>query len=442
MDLPLLLRTNAFFAGTDRERVGMEVELAAVDERTGRCVPYAGQRGLRRVLERVRDEWTGEASAESGYVTAVRRSDGACVSLEMGGAIEYASPPADTVHDLATRLGRDLGGLAAMAAEYGVALLPGGNFPFNTSADITWLPRRRAELLKAHYARVAPHAGYEAMTLNLSAQVTLDYLGPVDLARKLRMQALVAPVVHAILVNSPLFAGRPSGLLSRRMHQWQRAEPVRWGPLRAAWLADDEIVAGFVDWAGRLPMIYRRANGTYEPGPDLPFRDLVSERGMSSEQITEAWRQHLDQIWTDVRLRRTLELRGADGPPAEALPAVAALWAGLSYHRPSRAAASGLLSRSTPRDYVSATGETKVAGLAATYGGRPMRELAVEIVRLARNGLEERAAQGLEKPGAARLLEPLEEVVDSGLTYAERTLRGWDGRCDRYVRHFRIKDSL
>ncbi|WP_435820684.1 glutamate-cysteine ligase family protein [Kitasatospora cineracea] len=178
------------------------------------------------------------------------------------------------------------------------------------------------------------------MALSLSTRATLDFLGPEDLTRKLRMQTAVAPAVSALLVNSPLLEGRPCGLLPHRGWAWLRTDPLRTGLLPPALRAD--VSAGdLVDWALGIPLIhYRTADGRYHRAPGGTFADLLRGGLPDGTGPTAAhWSAHLSQLWTDTRVRRTLEPRGADGPPAPHLAALPALWTGLTYHPESCRAA-------------------------------------------------------------------------------------------------------
>ncbi|MDH6710592.1 glutamate--cysteine ligase [Kitasatospora sp. MAA19] len=427
------------------ERVGLEIESGLVDPRTGLAAPYSGERGVRAVLKAVLSQWGGQPLEDSGNLTGVLLDDGSQITLEHGGQVEYSSAPAiglgTAVDEMRTAMER----LAELAADFGWALLPGAGLPFDAPGSIAWVPMRRGALMRDYFARIgeAGSRALEIMSMSLCTQVHLDYVSVDDFAQKLRMQTVASPVIAALLVNSPLQGGRPNQLLSHRSHAWLRMDPRRCGVLPPA-LRPDVDADDVIDWALGIPMIYYRSgDGRFHPAPDRPF-GLLLERGFDDGSVPslDHWASHLSQIWTNVRVRRTLELREADGPPYQHIPAVPALWVGLTYHEPSRTAAWDLLRRYTLRDHRAAMARLPSTGLHTTLGGDPVRELAHELVRLARAGLSARVSAGLEPAKVLDYLDPLDELLDGGRTFAEQCLDRWDKDLARdparYVAAFRV----
>jgi glutamate--cysteine ligase len=446
------LRSVFTGAGSAGERIGIEVEAAALDPATGLAVPYAGPGSVRELLRTLLQHSGGEPMHDGPYLTGVRLGpEGPLVSLELGGAVEYSSAPAPDLVTLVDTTRRDLATLVELAARHGIALVPGGNLPFNGTDDATWVPKPRGEVMRGYYRRHRREGvAYASMTLALSTQVTVDYLPPdedaSDLCGKLRAQAAVAPLVRALCANSPLERGEYSGVLSRRGELWGLADPDRSGLLPGALTAEpgDNFLGDFLDWALALPMIYRLRGDTAVTAPDLPFGALLRARDRAERAGLADWRSHLDQIWTDVRLRRTLELRGADGLTRDALAALPALWTGLSYHPPTRAAAAALTAGWGPGAHAAAL-RASAHGLRGGYGPVRRGELAAlarELVRLAGDGLAALVAAGRERPAALAYLDPLREIADSGVTLAERALRdwhgGWEGKPERWVAYHRL----
>ncbi|MBD0694799.1 glutamate-cysteine ligase family protein [Streptomyces sp. CBMA123] len=425
---------RAPFRPARREQVGIEVECGLVDPATGLAARYSGERGVQAVLEAVLARWGGERQEDAGRLTGVLRPDGSQITLEHGGQIEYSSTPAPGVGKAVDDLRAALEQLAELADRFGLALLPGGYLPFDRPADMEWVPMTRGALMREHFAGLGEPGSRarNVMALSLSTQVTLDYLSPEDFTRKLRTQVAAAPVVSALLVNSPLQEGRSEGLLSHRCWSWLRMDPRRSGVLPPA-LRPGVTVDDVIDWALDIPLIhYRDPAGRYHPAPDRTFAELLRHGYPDGGRPTPAhWSAHLNQLWTDTRVRDTLELRGADGPPHPFSAAVPALWTGLSYHPGSLAAAWDLLGHYTLAQHRAALAELPVRGLATRLGGDPVRPLAAELLRLARTGLSARVAAGLEPPHVPGYLDPLDEIVATGRTFAEQCLGRWHGEFGR-----------
>ncbi|MFJ6379009.1 glutamate-cysteine ligase family protein [Kitasatospora sp. NPDC092039] len=429
------------------ELVGIEVECGLVDPVTGLAARYFGERGVLAVLEAVLARWGGERLEDAGRLTGILLPDGSQITLEHGGQLEYSSTPVPSVAKAVDDMRAALERLAELVGRFGLALLPGAYLPFDRLADMQWVPMTRGAIMRDYFAGLGEPGGRAryVMALSLSTQVTLDYLSPDDFTRKLRMQMAAAPVVSAMLVNSPLQSGSSdSGLLSHRCWAWLRMDPRRGGVLPPA-LRPGVTVEEVVDWAVGIPLIhYRTPDGRYHPAPpDRTFADLLRHGYPDGSRPTPAhWAAHLNQLWTNTRVRNTLELRASDGPPYPHIPAVPALWAGLSYHPESLSAAWELLGRYTLHDHRAALAELPALGLSTRLGGDPVRPLAAELLRLARAGLAARIAAGLEPPHVLGYLDPLDEVLATGRTFAEQCRERWHGdlRRDpaRYVAAHRV----
>jgi glutamate--cysteine ligase len=431
------------------ERVGIEVEIGSLDPATGRSLPYHGETGVQALLAALLADGGGEPILDGPHLVGFTRDDGFKVTLEHGGALEYCSPPATDLVDLATTLHQGMTWAAGIAESLGAALVPGGNVPFNTTSDLHWVPKPRGRLMREFFADLGePGAlGADVMGLGLATQATLDYLSTDDLIAKVRMLVAASPVAGALFANSPLENGGVCGSLSRRMETWFQCDPARCGLLPFA-LQETFSLDDVVEWSLALPMIYRRTrDGHYERAPRRPFSALLTA-GFDDGTLPaiEDWISHLMQVWPDVRLRNTIEMRVTDGPGFSEIPAVPAFWTGLAYHAASREAAWELLRGRTAAEYRQAMRDAARYGLAARYGREPIRELAVELVRLAREGVKARIAAGLDGPEALSYLEPLSEILESGKTFAERARMRWEGglahRPERWVEAYRIQPPV
>ncbi|MFE3203266.1 glutamate-cysteine ligase family protein [Embleya sp. NPDC055664] len=410
------------------ELVGIEIESAALNPRTAEAIPYEGETGIGAYLARLAAEPGNEAVHDYGTLVGVRLPDGGQVSLEHGGAVEYSSAPAACVADLMRVVRTTLERLAAVADRFGFALVPGAQYPCTAFEDVRWMPHSRTSLMRDHFASLGREGewGPRIMSMIVSTQVSFDFTSPDDLADKLRVQAAASTPAAALFVNAPMDAGKPSGLLSRRMRFWSRADPIRTRVVPVT-LREDFTVDLFIDWALGLPMMHRgMPDGSRKRVPPVPFRTLLAEGFEDGTRPgLRDWRDHLSQIFPDVRLRDTLELRAVDGLPYADLAAVPAFWSGLTYHAPTRAAVWELLRDITAEQHLVALDDIARRGMQATLAGRPVRETAAELLRLSRTGLRARVEAGLERAETLSYLEPLEAVAATGETFAHRTLAQW-----------------
>lgn len=430
---------------TGPEAIARTVGLAAVDPNTGDSRGYLGSTGIHALLRLLHDTDTWHAIRADDDLVGLDRDDGTRITLGPAGAVGYRSAPAADVAALLATTDRDLRQLAESAAELGIALVPGATYPFSDLRRVTWVPDRRHEIVRGHLAGLGTDGGWgpEVMALTLPNEVTFDHTDAEDLRRKLHAMVAAAPVVAALLVNSPLTEGRWNGLLSQRMRYRTRCDPARSGVLEVG-LRDDVTAADFVEWAIGLPMIYRAdRHGHVRPAPAQPFARVLADGFPDGSVPTwRDWRTHLAQIWTDVRIRDRLAQDAVDGPPFPLLGTVPAIWVGLLYDRASCQAVWDLLGDHTAADHRKLLDDVALRGMRAQSRGRPVTELADELLWLAQRGLSARVKRGLERRDVLTLLDPLLEVVQTGTTFAERCLDRWHGELrespQRYVRAYRI----
>ena len=438
------LRKPFLKLGRTDELIGIEVEMALVDPDNGRSFAYDTDRGARRLLQTMLATGDWLPIHDGGNLIELQAANGDRIKVEHGGAVEYCSPPMRSVVSLIDQMRRTIGEMAATARSLGAALLGGAYMPFNRFADTRWTPNPRADIMRDYFANLGERSQGAApvMALATSTQATIDYVSEEDLCRKLRCLAAVSPVASAMFLNSPLDEGRPCGVLSRRTQLYLATDPSRSGPLPPAF-GQTMSLDDFIDWALELPMIFRAQGGRYLPVNGLTFAE-INRHGFAdgTRPVLSDWVMHCAPIFTDTRVRSTIELRGLDGPAYCDLPSVPAFWTGLAYHPDSLREATELVAGISLSECRRAQGDILRHGLEASYGQHRTKDLVAELVRLARQGLEARCRSGIEEPRVLSFLDPLEETLRSGQTPAQRQLDWWRGELGespaKFVDKFRI----
>ncbi len=287
----------------------------------------------------------------------------------------------------------------------------------------------------------------EVMGLTLSTQTSLDYVSEQDFMDKMRLHVLASPIVAALFVNSPIAEGGDFGVMSRRMQYWRKFDPRRCGVLSFA-LNRNASISDVVDWAIKLPMIYRHIEGAsdhvHAAASDRSFADLM-RRGFDDGTwpTSDDFRLHLCQTWPHVRPRRgMLELRASDGLPWPYFSAAPAIWVGLTYDAEIRRQATVYLSDLTALQLENAIDDIAVKGLQTSIGIYEVKELARELLRLARCGLQKRVAAGIEPEEVLSYLDPLQQVSESEETFAEKSIASWQDELkespEAYVAKYRL----
>jgi glutamate--cysteine ligase len=261
------------------------------------------------------------------------------------------------------------------------------------------------------------------MTRTCTVQVNLDYGSEADMVEKLRVSLALQPVATALFANSPFAEGRPNGFRSLRAHVWTDVDPDRTG-IPAVVFEDGFGFERFAQWVLDVPMYFVMREGRWLDAAGASFRAFIDGRlnVLPGERATMGdFADHVTTVFTDVRLKRFLEMRGADAGDAAMLLALPAFWVGLLYDDAARKAAAALVRGWTAPEMRALRAAVPREALGATVRGRSVREVARDAVAIARDGLR---ARGL---GEEMYLAPLDEVVASGLTRADRWLARYHG---------------
>jgi len=266
-------------------------------------------------------------------------------------------------------------------------------------------------------------------------QVNLDFGDEADMVRKMRVGLTLQPVATALFANSPFTDGKPNGFQSYRAEIWRDTDPDRTGLLPFVF-EDGMGFERYVDYALDVPMYFVYRGGRYVDMAGASFRNFLNGKLAPGVRPTfEDWSDHLTTLFPDVRMKRFLEMRGADAGSLPHMLALPALWTGLLYDKTARDEAASLIAdwtkeeRQALRDYVPRL------GLAAPFRDGTVLDVAREMVRLADEGLKRRTRLDDSGEDERKLLAPLKEIVEEGRSPADRLLEDyegpWDGDIDR-----------
>jgi len=408
-------------------RIGTEHEKLVYKGEDHRAPTYEEACGIRDLLMALtRFDW--EPVEENGKVIAMRGADGT-VSLEPAGQLELSGAAVETLHETCAETGRHLNQVKAIGEKCGVGFLGLGMWPDKTRDELPIMPKGRYEIMLRHMPRVGS-LGLDMMLRTCTIQTNLDYSSEADMAQKFRVSLALQPLATALFANSPFTEGKPNGFLSYRSHIWSDTDPHRTGMLPFVF-EDGFGYERYVDYMLDVPMYFVFREGRYIDAAGLSFRDFLSGKlaVLPGEKPRESdWIDHLSTAFPEVRLKSFLEMRGADGGPWNRICALPALWVGLLYDQTALDAAWDLVKDWTMEEREGLRNAVPRLGLdAPVSGGRTLRDIAPEVLRIARAGLASRARLNSGGDNETGFLEPLDEIVASGKVPAQRLLELYHG---------------
>jgi glutamate--cysteine ligase len=412
-------------------RVGAEHEKFVFRVGSHEPVPYEGPDGIRALLEGLtRFGWspTWEQGPSGGEVLIGLNRGMANISLEPGGQFELSGAPLHTMHDICEETGEHLEEVKQVAQGLGLGFLGLGFTPVWRRDQVPMMPKGRYRIMRRYMPTVGSR-GLDMMFRTCTVQANLDFADEADMVAKFRVSLALQPIATALFANSPFVEGRPSGLLSARAEVWSDTDGARTGLLPFVF-EDGFGFETYARYALTVPMYFVKRDGRYIDVAGRSFADFMEGRlpEVEGERATlKDWADHISTIFPEVRLKQYLEMRGADGGPVSRLCALPALWAGILYDPPAQAAAWDLCRDWTAEDREALRRDVPRLALGAEVRGRKVRDIARDMVAIAREGLKRRDHLSGGMVDESSYLGELEDIADSGITAAERLLALYHG---------------
>ncbi|MCL4675893.1 MAG: glutamate--cysteine ligase [Pararhodobacter sp.] len=410
-------------------RIGTEHEKFGYCKDSLKPLPYAGERSIVAVLEGLRDRYGWQPVTEGDNLIGLTLN-GANVSLEPGGQLELSGAPLETIHQTCDEVNEHLREVKSIADEVGVGFIGLGAAPIWSHDDMPLMPKGRYKLMDSYMQRVGTH-GTQMMRRTCTVQVNLDFGSESDMVKKLRVSLALQPVATALFANSPFFEGKPNGHKSWRSRIWRDLDASRTGTL--PFVFDEGFgFEQYVDYALDVPMYFVYRDGKYINALGQSFRDFLNGKlpALPGEVPTLSdWADHLTTIFPEARLKKYIEMRGADGGQWRRLCALPGLWVGLLYDQSALDAAWDLAKGWDLETRDAMRVAASVDGLQAETHGVKMLDLAREVLAIAEAGLKARGCPGSDGlvPDETHFLNALRDSVETGQTPADELLARYHG---------------
>lgn len=408
---------------TSEHRIGAESEKFGVDRATGAPLPYAGERSIVTVLRSLVDRhgWRPDHEQPGGPLIALLRGR-ASVTLEPGGQLELSGTPFDDVHQVAVELDAHLSELGVVSDELDVAWLGVGFHPFARQEDLTWVPKSRYGIMRRYLPTRGAYA-LDMMRRTATVQANFDYESEEAAMRKLGVALRLSPLVTAMFANSPFYEGKLFGGRSYRARVWLDVDSDRQGLLPGL-LARGKRFQDYVEWALDAPMFLFKRQGEIIENTGQTFRSFLRDGFQGHKPTASDWLMHLNTLFPEVRLKRTLEVRGADSLPARLVSALPALWTGILCDERALAEADALSESFTFEELNQVRPAIAQSALQAMFRGRSLASLAEELLAIASRGLERRARMNEHGQDERVHLKSLTALVDKGWSPADALVDG------------------
>lgn len=407
-------------------RIGAEMEKFGVYTSTGEPVQYASDRGILRILQSLQslahgDSWAPESESEGGPIIALLRNN-ASITLEPGAQLELSGAPLETIHQVCSELRGHMAELAPISKELGITWLGLGFHPFAKRSDLQFVPKQRYSIMREYLPTRGQHA-LDMMLRTSTVQANYDYDSEADAVRKMRVSLKLSPLTTALFANSPWKEGEAHGGLTYRGRVWLDVDPDRSGLVPQMW-GKDASFESYLAWAVEVPMFMFKRDGKKVANTGQTFKSFWKS-GFQGHHATQGdWQTHLNTLFPEVRLKKTIEVRGADSQGIQMACALPALWTGIFYDDRALGEADALTADWAFDEVQASREEIWQKGIRASFRGQTLTKVAERLIEIAEGGLERRALLNSKGQDERIHLARLKDLVAHAQTPADRLLDG------------------
>ena len=394
-------------------------------------VPYGGDHGIRAILEGMQQKLGWDPIMDAGRIIGLVEPTGqGAISLEPGGQFELSGAPVETIHQTCREGNAHLAQVREIAEPMGIRFLGLGGSPKWTLAETPKMPKSRYDIMTRYMPKVGTK-GLDMMYRTCTIQVNLDFESEADMRRKMQVSLKLQPLSTALFANSPFTDGRLNGFQSWRGDIWRDTDNQRSGLLEFCFSSDFGFF-DYVDWALDVPMYFVIRDGRYHDMTHMTFRQFMA--GAANDEIPDGmatigdWANHLSTLFPDVRLKKFLEMRGADGGPWRRICALPAFWVGLLYDQQALDAAEALTRDWSFAEVLAMRDAVPEQAIGTPFRTGTLRDMAREVLEISRLGLANRARKNRDGYDETSFLGPLQEVVARGTTSAEEMISAYHTR--------------
>lgn len=422
---------------SDKWRIGTEHEKFPFFVEGNRPVPYEGKRSIRALLEGMQGMLGWEPILDEDKIIGLLEPTGAgAISLEPGGQFELSGAPLKTIHQTCREVNAHLAQVKEIAAPLGIGFLGLGGSPKWRLDETPKMPKSRYRIMTDYMPKVGRH-GLDMMYRTCTIQVNLDFASESDMRRKMQVSMKLQSIATALFATSPFTEEKPNGFMSWRSEIWRDTDNQRSGVLPFVF-NENFGFADYAAWAVDVPMYFIVRDGHYHNCTNITFRQFMN--GALQGKIDDYranmgdWVNHLSTLFPEVRLKRFLEMRGADGGPWRRICALPAFWVGLLYDEEALQSAFDMTKDWGYEEVRDMRNLVPTKGLKTPFRNTTILELAHQALDISRKGLSNRHKLNAEGDDETRFLDPLFEVVMIGKCDSERLLSKyhsvWGGSVD------------
>ena len=407
------------------EKIGTEHEKFIYSKKDLSLIPFHGERSISAVLKKfIENSW--DPIIEDEQIVGANKNQ-ASITLEPGGQFELSGAPLNNLHETCREINDHLSFTKSLEEEFDIGFLGIGYIPLGTFNDMPKVPKKRYQQIMTPYMKKIGGLGLEMMYQTCTVQANFDFTSESDMAKKVNVSAALQPLATALFANSPFKNGNINGYLSYRSIIWDNTDKDRTGILPGM-LDKNFSFEQYVDYLLNVPVYFLSRNNSYIDTTEYTFKELLDgkNKDINSDEITILdWETHVSTIFTEVRLKTYIEMRGADAGSYKSLCALPAMWTGILYDDETLDAANDIVKNWSLNDILNFKIDSAKSGLKTSINNRTGWTIANELLEISMHGLEKRKQFNYSGESESQFLGYLFNIVNNKEVMASKIINSF-----------------
>ena len=398
---------NYFKSGyKDKQLIGVENEKFLFDKKSNSRANYDQ---VKNILNFLRSFGWKEIYEDSNIIGL--NKNGQSITLEPGNQIELAGGLCENIHQVCSESFVFQKQLDEACEKFGLKTVSIGYDPITDIKNVPNNPKKRYLVMTKEMPKNG-ELSLEMMYQTCGTQINLDYISEEDFKKKFKIISYLTPLTIALFSNSAIKKNTPTGFLSYRSKVWQKTSR---GGLPEIFLQDMDFEK-YADFSLDFQLLFLYENNQYNLPRDKSFRDLVKEGKANYENFE----LHLSTIFTELRLKKYIEIRSIDACEWDCRCAGPAFFIGLIYGNLNET--FELIKDWSKEDIMQAYKTSYKDGLKTIINKKDLLYWSKELLKISKKGLEKRSFKTTTNSDERIYLKNIENILSKNLTKAEQAL--------------------
>jgi glutamate--cysteine ligase len=394
--------------------IGVEHEKFLFNKKSKKRIDFKTASKVLNFLEQF--GWT--AIKEKNNIIALHK-DNKSITLEPGNQIELSGAPLNSIHNNCSESYAFLDELKKACKNFNLKMMATSFDPFSELKSIPKTPKQRYEIMTEEMPKNGK-LSLEMMYQTCGTQVNLDYISEKDFAKKFKLSSFLVPLSIAIFANSPIKENKLNGYLSYRAHVWQNTSR---GGLPEYFLEDMDFEK-YVDIAINMPLLFILNKGNHLRADKKTFRDFMEGKLLTLKNEMpdiKDFENHLATIFSEVRLKKYIEIRSLDTCEWDCHCSGPAFYTGLLYGNLNEALE--IINKWNKSEVLNAYNEAPKKGLKTIIGNKTLLEWGKIFLDLSKRGLKNRGFENNSGKNESIFLRSIENILTNNNSRAEAIIK-------------------